>query len=126
VLDHVEAVLRSGIVSSWTDIAGRRVVIRQIPYDKVTGRHGLQLRTVRRVIQLVNRVHDGGTAYRYETYAREYRCSIWSCTVLREQLIRVVVDFRILTDGQPFGVVTAYCPGAGDLCPAWVNTAING
>jgi len=72
------------------------------------------------VTQLVPRRLDSGTSYRYETYARQYSCGWGSCRVKREQLVRVIVDYRVLSDNYYYGVVTGYCPGlAYGNCPSW-------
>lgn len=93
-------------------------------YDK-SQRHGLDAGTVEKVTQRTNRQHQSQSSYKYETYARRFVCGIWNCTEVERQLVRVAVDFRTSTpDGKQFGVVTAYCPGAGDKCPAWVNAAL--
>jgi hypothetical protein len=115
------------VAETWSDIAGREVVLRFEALGKANG-HNLTSSTVRRVTQLVDRVPDGGSSYRYETVAERVSCSTLppDCQVLESQLIRVVVDDRPFPDGKPKGVVTAYCPAAGQLCPSWVNEAING
>jgi hypothetical protein len=116
------------VVTAWTDIAGREVVLRGQGLEKVNG-HNLTIETVRAVTQLVERVPSGGSAYKYETVAEEVTCNtglLPGCEVTNSQLIRVVVEEFMFSDGKPQGVITAYCPGAGQLCPGWVNTAING
>jgi hypothetical protein len=112
------------VVHSWRDGQGHTVLLRQTPLAKVAG-HGLTVRTVRRVTQLTNRELQSYTSYRYQTNATEYRCSWLRCTVVRRQAVRVIADFRRLNDNRQYGVVTAYCPGAGQVCPNWVNTHIN-
>lgn len=83
------------VVGSWQDSAGRTVLLRAVPRNKIY-EHNLNVWTTQRVTQLAPRQFEGGTSYKYETYAREYSCSWWSCTVLRQQLVRVVINLRRL------------------------------
>ncbi len=112
------------VVDSWRDGANRIIRLRAVPARKVAD-HGLTRRTVRRVTQIAPRQHESGTSYKYETYATQWRCGWWSCTKVREQMIRVVVNNRVMNDGRFYGVVTAYCPPIQGQCPSWVNEHIN-
>lgn len=113
------------VLYSWRDRDGWMIRFRKTAHEKATQKHGLTVRTVKRSTQLGYKTHQSGTAYKYEAYAREYSCSWWRCKKIREQLIRVPVEFRLTYDGKYYGVITAYCPPYTGKCPSWVNTHIN-
>ena len=63
--------------------------------------------------------------------SRHIRCIIVDgeriCTEVGRVPVREVVNYRILNDGDPYGVITAYCV-YGDTtilrCPDWVNRTV--
>lgn len=113
------------VVQTWRDIRDRVIHLRERPLVKVQ-EHNLTVGTIQRVTKLVDQ-KPSGQAFQYETPATEYRCGVWNCTVLRQQLVRVVVGFRDMDDGKTYGVISAYClqQNKKRVCPGWVNAAIN-
>lgn len=90
--------------------------------EKIVGKHDLNTRIAKSVMQYPRvKEHDRGEAYRYYgTFAR-IGCTPIVCFPWPEfEEVKVVHDFRKLTDGRPFGTVTAYCLGK-ELCPPWVK-----
>lgn len=115
------------IVSTWSDLRSRAMVLRQGPWDKIRVKHGLTISTVQKVTQREDRTFEAGTTWKYETIARLYTCRTFpwpECEVTDEQLVRVIDQTRLLSDQKKYGVVTAYCPPLQGLCPAWVNNSL--
>jgi len=124
---------RSDVIATWSDINKREILLRRAEWEKIRNKHGLTVRTVTRATQVIERQREtpNGTTYRYEAFARQWTCRTFpwpECWVSKEQMVKVVVDFRTDTpDRRQRGVITAYCPQQPrrDLCPSWVNDHLN-
>lgn len=99
--------------------------------EKIQQKHNLDTRIAKSVTQrprgyLVGSPEknpENGESYEYFGNFVKIECSPVAClpfpTIDTEE-VRVVHDFRNLSDGRPFGVVTAYCVGK-EVCPSWVK-----
>lgn len=142
VLAPAAADPRYSIAGEWKDKWNTPLVIRNgwwsgadagFGLTKVTGKHNLTLRAVRATTKyprpVGGKTHISGSKYEYRTDVLHVECSgVWifkRCKVTDRKTILVAADFRQITDGKPFGVVTAYCEGVSGKCPDWVKNSIN-
>lgn len=68
----------------------------------------------------VLREGGSGTTYVMTTHVIKSECWGVFCEAHEVELLRTVVDFRVMPDGLPYGIVTSYCVGKVE-CPYWVN-----
>jgi hypothetical protein len=99
--------------------------------EKIQQKHDLDTRIAKAVTQKPRgywvgspeKYPENGQAYEYFGNFTKIECSPFAClpfpSVTTEE-VRVVHDFRRLSDGRPFGIVTAYCVGK-EVCPPWVK-----
>lgn len=126
------------ILHRWSDRYGATNIIRRGYYnsaddkgfgnDKFYWKHNLTAGAVKATTRYGTRTFVSGSKYNYHIKVWRVKCSGWGpwrkCKVVEEKTVRVAHDFRKLTDGSPFGVVTAFCLGVVK-CPDWVKNAIN-
>ncbi len=114
------------VVASWNTSKGL-VTIRATMYGKISFKHGLTIDTVRRLTQYAESIEPDGsssTAFVFRSKIYKTKCTSWfSCEAVETVQTKTVVDFRIMPDGLPYGVVTSYCENLDKsfLCPSWVN-----
>lgn len=143
--DRAEAA-RPSIQTTWTDQAGRHIVLRTGTYKYFTGKgfgwtkinqrhHIRNLRVLRFAIKSDPGYRDGrSTTQRiYSAYAVRYVCSWGHCRATESVRYQVVVEFKgfhsyygVRLNNATVGLMTAYChmPNRGLRCPHWVDTAI--
>jgi hypothetical protein len=129
------------VVASFTDGAGRPVLLRRgwylggtggFGWDKIFHKHGItNMNLVEKIIKNPRGGKQEGTSRVYEGFAQRFRCDISGrCAEVERIPVKAVVEFRNdpnLGMGQK-GVITAFCnfgPGGPTLCPGWVNTVAN-
>lgn len=99
--------------------------------EKIEQKHNLDTRIARAVTQRPRgywvgspeKNPENGEAFEYFGNFVKIDCSPIACLPfpsIDTEEVRVVHDFRRLSDGRPFGVVTAYCTGK-TVCPDWVK-----
>lgn len=74
--------------------------------------------------------HISGLKWNYISWdVHHIKCSGWGpwrkCRSVEKTSVLVSHDFRGLSDGKPFGTVTAYCQTYEGKCPSWVKNALN-
>ncbi|WP_162802860.1 hypothetical protein [Ornithinimicrobium avium] len=126
-------------LSSWTDYRGRKIQVRLGYWDpggdsgwgyaKYSGKHNLTTRAVRAATAYTPNWEDQASSTVYYQVVHKYECTGWgpwrTCKVVGSTTVRTVHDRRVLTDGDPKGVVTSYCLGYWPRCPDWVKNAAN-
>lgn len=126
------------VLSTFTDRQGRSMLIRRgwsdglgggFGYTKVTTYHNLSLRAVQAVSRNYFSAVTSGTKRTYSATVNYvtcyYRLGVRYCKINTSTVVVMPVDFRYLSDGKSFGVVTAYCSGYYPRCPDWVKNAAN-
>ena len=128
------------ILWHWGDKSNRLIIYRRGYYiapnrgwgdAKIQGKHNMSYKTAwatTRYPQPGYPTGAGGSALEYRTPVYHVTCSGWwifrKCKVVETVTSRAVVDFRKLSDGWAFGVVTNYAIGYV-RAPDWVKNAIN-
>jgi RHS repeat-associated protein len=112
------------IVDEFMDKEGRMVPVRDTIYAKIWNKHKLPQNLVAAAVHsAISVLRQGDTVFESIAELNEIECSwfgfVWEPTG-QSVYIRVVIDYRIIGDGNPYGVVTAYCVGYIE-CPAWVS-----
>lgn len=119
---------RTGVVRQ-----GRWDGVRGFGLDKIEQFHNVGLAHVRTATQYprpgpTGNYASSGTSRWYETDVLHVRCGGWwifrTCKVVETRVFKALMEFRLLDDGKPVGVITAYCVGS-TLCPEWVRSALN-
>lgn len=99
--------------------------------EKIQQKHNLDTRIAKAVTQRPRgywvgspeKTPENGQAYEYFGNFTKIECSPIACLpfpMIDTEEVRVVHDFRKLSDDRPFGVVMAYCVGK-EVCPQWVK-----
>jgi hypothetical protein len=128
------------ILWHWGDKSNRMIIYRRGYYSppnsgwgdaKIQGKHNMNYKTAwatTRYPQPGYPVGAGGSSLEYRTPVYHVKCSGWwifrTCRIVETVTSRAVVDFRKLSDGWAFGVVTNYAIGYV-RAPDWVKNAIN-
>jgi hypothetical protein len=124
------AIAETTIRYSWNDYRGLKSVIRQgnmnYGYLKITNKHGTDA-TVAKVTMVYpdkNRTQDQQSATVYYSPVNHVVCDP-RCHVVDTTTVKVVHEFTQYSDGNPKGVITAYCedPRYNPRCPDYVRDA---
>ncbi len=126
------------VITTWAEKRGWKVYLRYGYWNgssgwgwrKVTAYHNLNTSAVKATTKYPKSYWStGGTSWKYRTPVNHVKCSGWwifrSCKVVETINVYTVVDFRKLSSGGTFGVVTGYCGSYYPRCPDWVKNAIN-
>jgi hypothetical protein len=126
------------VLSTFYDRQGRSMLIRRgwsdgagggFGYTKVVNYHNLSLRAVQAVARNYFSAPSSGTKRTYNANVNYVTCytrlGLRYCKITKTTVVIMPVDFRYLSDGKSFGVVTAYCTGYYPRCPDWVKNAAN-
>lgn len=88
--------------------------------NKLQAKHNTDGETARFVTQQdAGKNDEVGTDVTWDGVFFRQRC-VWVFCLTRVQLYRVIVDFGRYRDGDPKGVVTAYCV-PNSRCPDWIK-----
>jgi RHS repeat-associated protein len=104
---------------------GRTVPVSYAARGKAAA-HGIGWGTLQWLIRNLPQYDtEGLTGVRYQGWVKEVSCSgaLWwrSCSDTGNYVeVRLVVDFRTMSNGNTKGLVTAYCLGM-QVCPSWIN-----
>ena len=124
---------RYGTYKSWKDANGRWIHLRNGYYDAASDRGFGAAKTYRKhnlTSTLLQRMTSGGYNSTLAGTVRTYRrpALLWDCTLrpcikVDDTFVRLVQDYRKLSDGKSFGVVSGYCEAADHRprCKDWVN-----
>lgn len=113
------------IVSTWRDGRNARNAIRA--GSSTWGwahvqKHNVSIAMIQKTTKFpqFRTVSDTSTTYR--TPANTYVCWLTVCRIDKSVMVRVVHEDRMLSDGQPRGMITTYCEISGTkVCPNWVR-----
>lgn len=113
------------IVSTWRDGRNARNAIRA--GSSTWGwahvqKHNVSIAMIQKTTKFPQFRTVSGTSTTYRTPANTYVCWLTVCRIDKSVMVRVVHEDRMLSDGQPRGMITTYCEISGTkVCPNWVR-----
>ncbi|BAU33461.1 hypothetical protein [Microcella alkaliphila] len=113
------------IVSTWRDGRNARNAVRA--GSSTWGwahvqKHNVSMAMIQKTTKFPRFRTVSGTSTTYRTPANTYVCWLTVCRIDKSVMVRVVHEDRMLSDGQPRGMITTYCEISGTkVCPNWVR-----
>ncbi|WP_159096622.1 hypothetical protein [Miniimonas sp. S16] len=121
---ELDAAGKSVVAWKWEDHGGREVVVRKDVKAKIESKHGI---TSPGPVRVTTQYPRNMTSEKQGTSRVYYADLQWrvcnargQCPVKASVSMKAVVEFKTVSGGGTYGLVTAYCLNT-TLCPSWVN-----